>query len=123
MTNAEFQTAVLQRLDAIDRRLAANDQRLDSIDQRFDSIDERLTRHDRRLDFIVQGLASNDHCIDELTVETSLMRAALERSSFMKRIPNPPALRAVPRWDDRHAGSRAESPVTPDGVTTTADRE
>ena len=88
MTDAEFQTAVLQRLDAIDRRLAANDQRLDSIDQRFDSIDERLTGNDRRLDFIAQCLAANDHCLDELTVETTLMRAALERSSFMGRSPN-----------------------------------
>ena len=116
MTDAEFQTAVLQRLDTIDRRLAANDQRLDSID-------ERLTANDRRLDAIAQRLAANDHCLDELTVETTLMRAALERFSFMGRSPKPPALRAVARWGERHAGSRAGSRVTPDGVTATARRE
>ena len=56
MTDAEFQTAVLQRFDAIDQRLATNDQRL-----------------------------------DELTAETTLMRAALERFGFMGRTPKPPA--------------------------------
>ena len=77
MTDAEFQTAVLQRFDAIDQHLAANDQRLDSIDQRLAANDQRFDSIDQRL--------------DELTAETTLMRAALERFGFMGRTPKPPA--------------------------------
>ena len=44
MTNQEFQTAVMQRLDGIDGRLDAMDGRLDSIEGKVDDI-LKLVRH------------------------------------------------------------------------------
>lgn len=76
MTDAEFQTAILDRLDAIDQHLKAHDQRFDVLDQRLAVIDSRL---------------------DELTAETTLMRAALERfgSWGRHRSPRPQDRRTV----------------------------
>ena len=77
MTDAEFQMEVLQHLQAINQHLETHDQRLEAIDQRLEAHDQRLGTIDQRL--------------DELTAETTLMRAALERFGFMGRAPKPPA--------------------------------